>query len=403
MVRNHRWVRCGTVLSALTIVAVGASAQTAEHKTVVVLSFDQLAVMDNVHEVFGGEYDLGRGIAKLVRQRLQERKDIAVVESEATAQGSVAGTIVVFGKAAAEGDVGGVSVRGVRVGLGRKKERAAVMLEARLLDRASGETVTSVTGSGESERGEWNVSAKARGGVELAELDLSNEEFKKTSIGEATHKAVDELARGIAAAVGRLGTIAVRAPVAAPAPGPVMTGTIGTFAWMPYQFRGTEHFRFDVRQDDDGDVETGYYQLDLQPAGERRVRMSVAGQVGEEEYSSTVTTGVGTDGMQMGFAQFMTLGPIGLTLFNPLSWMMLSGHDLTVGDGWSYRSEGESWSVRVDRTCAHAGHEGVLIVVSEDDEVIQESCVARDIALPLRVKLAEGGSVTEVTLVEYRP
>ncbi len=399
---HRRTVVWGTVVGCLILVSTQARAQVAEKKTVVVLSFDQLAVMDGVREVFGGEYDLGRGIAKLVRERLQQRKDITIVEDATGAQGSVEGTIILFGKAEGEGEVGGVSVGGVRVGLGRKREKAAVVLEARLIDHASGSMVTSVTGMGESDRGEWRVSARARN-VDLANFDLSGDEFKKTSIGEATHKAVDELAKGITNAVPELGTIAVRAPVVPAPAGPVTTGTVGTFAWMPYQFKGTEHFRYDVRQTDDGETEVGFYQLDLQPAGQNRVRMAVQGKLGDEQYSSTVTTGTGTDGMQMGFGQFMTLGPIGLTLFNPLSWMMLSGHELNVGDGWSYASGGESWSVKVDRNCSQAGQDGVLIVVSENNRVLQESCVARDVALPLRVKLMDDGSVTEMTLVSYRP
>lgn len=401
-------VRHLAVTLPLLALATAASAQEPQEKAVVVLTFDQLAVMDGINEVFGGEYDLGRGIANLVGLRLEEKHHITVVESEPDAQGSVAGTIVLFGKAEGEGEVSGVSVGRLRVGLGRKKEKAAVMLEARLIDLASGMTVTSVTGSGESDRGGWNLSARVRGGAELADLDLSSDEFKDTAIGEATHEAVNELCKEIASEVERLGTFAVaeEAPPAepmAPAGGVIAGGPVGTFAWMPYQFRGTEHFRYDVRQGGGADMETGYYQLDLEPAGTGRVRMKVDGRIGDEAYSSTVTTGVGGEGMQMGYMQFMTLGPIGLTLFNPMSWMMLQGHELTVGDGWTYSSGGESIAVQVESECSHAGHGGLLVVVRENGAPRQQSCVAPDVALPLRVQLNDEDEVIDMTLVEYRP
>ncbi len=395
--------------------AVGSAAQEPAGKAVVVLSFDQLAVMDGIQEVFGGEYDLGKGIAELVRIRLRDEHHIDVVTADADAQGSVEGTVVIFGKAEGQGDVGGVSVGRVRVGLGRRQEKAAVMLEARLIDKASGMMVTSVTGNGESDRGGMNVFAQVRGAGNLASLDLSGDEFKETSIGEATHKAVNELSKEIARAVSQLGTFAAAPPPepAQPVPaapmvpmggGVVAGGPVGTFAWVPYQFRGTEHFRYDVRQTTGGDLETGYYQLDLEPAGADRVRMKVEGRIGDEEYSSTVTTGVGAQGMQMGYMQFMTMGPIGITLFNPMSWMMLQGQELSVGDGWTSSSGGESIAVQVESECSYSGQGGLLIVVRENDVVRQQSCVAPNVALPLRVQLnSDDEDVIDMTLVEYRP
>lgn len=392
----------------LFVVPSAVTQQTSEAKRVSVAPFDQMAVQSSVEETFGGQYDLGKGIAELVRKRLVELGAISSDSSDAA--GRVEGTIVFFGKESARGEATGVSVGGVRLGLGRKKEVALVMLEAHLVDIASGQTVTVVSGQGKSDKGGWDLAATTRGGAELGSVDLSGDAFTKSSLGLATHQAVDELAKAVAGATRQLGTITVAPPsepmIAAPAPsgGPVMMGGGPMVGWMPYMFKGTEHFRYDIRQVDGGESKTGSYQLDLQPAGEGRVRLSVAGNLGDDAYSSTITTGVGTSGMQVGMGQLMALGPIGITLFNPAAWMMFAGHELEVGDGWSYSSGGESLSVKVESQCQHAGLTGYLVVLRSNDSAQQESCVAKDVALPLHVKLqSDDGSVIEMTLTEYRP
>jgi hypothetical protein len=393
----------------LTVGAVGvcvglaraASAQDA--KRVEVQPFDQLAVASSIEEVFGGQYDLGKGIAELVKKRLVALKAVAAEDGQF--DGRVEGTIIYFGKESGRGEAAGVSVGGMRVGLGRKREVALVMLEARLIDAASGQIVTLVAGQGTSDKGGWDVAAKTRGGFDLATVDLSGETFRKSAIGEATHKGVDELAKGMTGAMRELGTISVDAPVVAPT-GPVMTGAMamGGVGWVPYMFKGTEHFRYDVKQTDSREAKTGSYQLSLQPAGENRVRMAVAGSLGDDAYSSTVTTGIGPDAMQMGMNQFMALGPIGVTLFNPFAWMMFAGRELTLGDGWSYTGDGASVSVQVERECSHGGQSGLAVVVRQNSALVQEACVAKDVALPLRVFIqSDDETAIEMTLVEYRP
>jgi hypothetical protein len=389
--------------------STAAAQEQPEGKRVVVRTFDDQNVTSSVENVFGGEYDLGRGIAALMRTRL-EQEGLGVVEREADAHGTVSGAVLIFGREEAKADVGGVSLGRLRVGVGRRREIAIVLLEAQLLD-AGGQLVGVATGRGESTRGGTNVFARLKGGDDLARIDLSSDEFRETAIGEATYKAVEELSRELASQADALGTVAPvaaaeptppaepAAPIAAPPPG----GPVGTFAWAPYQFRGTERFRYDVRQTEDGDTQSGFYQLDLEPAGQGRVRMKVTGRLGDESYSSTVTTGVGPEGIQMGMGQFVTLGPIGITLFNPLAWMMFSGRELAVGDGWSYSGGGESVAIQVERECSQAGQRGLLTVLRTNGEIQQESCVARDVALPLRTLMREDGWVVELKLVEYRP
>ena len=387
-----------------------SSTATAQNKVVLVLSFEQHGVTASIEEVFGAPADIGDKLADLVRERLRER-GIEVSTTDAGIHGTVAGTVVLFGKAEGGGEVAGVSVGGLRVGLGRRKEKAFVVIEARLLDEASGQIVTMVTGRGESDRSGTNLFARTRE-IDIATLDLNSEEFIETSIGEATHQAVDQLADGIADATDELGTFAPPPPAAAPepamspaaAPMPVSGGPVGPFAWAPYQFNGTEHFRYDVSQTEDGTTETGFYQMDLQPAGAGQVRMQVSGQLGDDSYSSTVTTGTGTQGMMMGYPQFMTMGPVGIMLFNPMSWMMIQGRELTLGDGWSSSSGGETMEVRVESECHHAGQSGMMVVFRENGDPRMQSCLAPGVALPIRVVMNDDdGLQIDLTLVEYRP
>ena len=395
------------VLGLSFFLAIVTGQLVAQGKRVVVISFEQRNVLSSIEEVFGGEADIGDKIADLVRARLREH-GVEVVESDTDVHGRVNGSIMVFGKAEGGGEVAGVSVRGLRVGLGRRKEKAFVVLEARLLNAFNGQVVTVVTGRGESDRSGTDLFARTRE-VDLASIDLTSEEFTETSIGEATHQAVDQLAEEIADATDDLDTAPppapepAAAPMAAPTAPAVSGGPVGPFAWAPYQFRGTEHFRYDVILTEDGDTETGFYQLDLEPAGAGQVRMQVSGQLGDDSYSSTVTTGTGTQGMMMGYPQFMTMGPIGIMLFNPMSWMMLQGRQLTLGDGWSSSQGGDSMEIRVESQCSHAGQSGMDVVFRENGTVRTQSCLAPDVALPIRVSMHDDDMVLQLTLVEYRP
>jgi hypothetical protein len=299
-------------------------------------------------------------------------------------------------------------VGGLRVGLGRRREKAYVVLEARLVDAASGRIVSVLTGRGESDRSGTDLFARTRN-IDLANIDLTSEEFTETSIGEATHQAVDELSEEIADATDDLGDAPPPAqptdpPAATAAPAAAVSGgPLAPFAWAPYQFNGTEHFRYDVTQTEDGSTETGFYQLDLEPAGTGQVRMQVSGQLGDDSYSSTVTTGTGTQGMMMGYPQFMTMGPVGLMLFNPMAWMTIQGRQLTLGDGWSATQDGETMEARVESQCQAAGQAGMLLVFRENGVVRTQSCLSPNVALPITTSMHDDDMTIELTLVEYRP
>jgi hypothetical protein len=400
----------GILIAVFFLLATFGGLAVAQGKRIVVLSFEQNNVNSSIEEVFGGEADIGEKLADLVRAKLRERS-VEVAESNDGVQGTVSGSILVFGRQEGGGEVAGVSVGGLRVGLGRRREKAYVVLEARLVDAGSGRTVSVLSGRGESDRSGTDLFARTRN-IDLASIDLTSEEFTETSIGEATHQAVDELAEEIADATDELGDAPAPAaptdpPAATPAPvapaAAVSGGPVAPFIWAPYQFNGTEHFKYDVNQTEDGSTETGFYQLDLEPAGPGQVRMQVSGQLGDDSYSSTVTTGTGTQGMMMGYPQFMTMGPVGLMLFNPMSWMAIQGRQLTLGDGWSATQDGETMEARVESQCQAAGQSGMLLVFRENGVVRTQSCLAPNIALPITTSMHNDDMTIELTLVEYRP
>jgi hypothetical protein len=180
----------------------------------------------------------------------------------------------------------------------------------------------------------------------------------------------------------------------------------GSWAWAPYRFKGTEHFKYDVKQTEGRDVKNGYYVLDIQPAAGGKYRMKVDGKLGDEAYSSTVTAPDANSGGMgaMGMGGLMALGPIGMTLFNPVWGMMFMGRELSIGDGWSTSNGGQSTSAKVESQCQFGGVSGLLTVVRENNKVVQQTCLSPNVALPLQVMMNEENSDgIQMTLVEFRP
>lgn len=425
------------LVAALALVgSVSLSAQDTKKK-IVVLSFDQQAVSGGLKDVFGQDnVDIGRGLSRLIAHRLGDSFIVievpgaipfgtdpgpaAAAGKAAGADAVIAGSVIVYGSGSSTAGVNvGPRIGGVQLGLGRKTTVAVVQLEARLIDVASSTLLGVVPGQGNASKSGTSLYVKVPNLISPdGQIDMTKQEFGKTLIGEVTYQAVDQITKDVLGMRGRIGQM-VAAPVAAPAPamavtpapivvptGPIVYPT-GPFAWTPYQFKGTEHFRYTVSRIEDGKTENGSYQLDLEPAGQGQVRMKVQGKLGTEEYSSTTTVPVASAQqgpmMGMGFGQLMSLGPIGIMLFNPAAWMVFYGHQLSVGDEWSNSSGGEKMSIKVERTCDHAGQGGLMTILRENDQVRQESCVSPTVALPLRVMTDDGsGSKMEMVLVEFR-
>lgn len=177
----------------------------------------------------------------------------------------------------------------------------------------------------------------------------------------------------------------------------------GPWTWSPYKFRGTEHFRYDARQVQGGETLTGYYTLDVKPTGDGRFRITVAGKLGDDEFSSSqVSPSPDAISSPMAWAGFMSMGPLAIALFSPV-WAMYMGREWEVGSGWSFSSGGESSSFKVESTCQYGGVNGMLGVARENNQVRMQTCVSPHVALPLFVSTGEDEDVVELKLVEYRP
>jgi curli biogenesis system outer membrane secretion channel CsgG len=175
----------------------------------------------------------------------------------------------------------------------------------------------------------------------------------------------------------------------------------GPFTWGMYSFKGTEHFRYNVQQREGNDNKVGSYTFDARPSGNGRTRLSVAGNMGSDSYSSTVTIGP-NEGIPM--MQLIGLGPVGLALFNPVWMLLLGGHEWELGSGWQSTQNGESSSFKVEEKCAQAGVNGLKGVWRQNQKVAMDMCVSPNVGLPLALTFNnDDGSMTAMQLVEFRP
>jgi curli biogenesis system outer membrane secretion channel CsgG len=202
--------------------ATGAAAAAAPRSTcptAAVLDFD----FGTIENWWGGNWDIGKGIADMLVEellqtghiRLLERKQIQsvlgeqdlansnradVTASQAAALGKVlgaklliTGTITKFGSEEHNlGGSAGVMAGRFFGGAGAKKTTADVALTARVVDASTSEIRASAKGEGKSNRKGLllnGVIGGTSGGI-----DMNSSDFRETILGEATEKAVSELA-----------------------------------------------------------------------------------------------------------------------------------------------------------------------------------------------------------------
>lgn len=409
--------------------------QGGEKLRVAIADFEYDQVQQSAEEIFGGEADVGVGIADLVAEELKRKGHFEVVGRATLARGSrldysaacnlrselgadvvITGGVTAFGKL--EGEVAGVSVRVGRLGIGRVGRRHTVGVVAiavqvvggsRCLPLAAAESRATAEGSGTSLTAGVDLKVISAGG----RIDLSGEEYRKTTIGKATVEAVEQLVAELDARydeVRRALDAAPEAPVApaakaapavpvAPAAPLVPTAALPG-VWGLYRFKGTEYFKYEAEVEEEGERKAGWYTLEARPAAEGRFRLTVAGELAGESFSSTTTT---SPGQGVPLMQVAAMGPGAIVLFSPM-YAMLIGHVWEVGNEWSFTSEGETVSFKVEADCSYAGVRGLRGVWRENHEVRAEICVSPEVALPLAVLLRdEGGEVYRMTLVEYRP
>lgn len=199
-------------------------------KRVAVFDFDYATVQTNSAAVFGTNVDVGKGISDLLVKCLVQDGTYSVIErqqldkilSEQNFSNSdranpasaaqigkilgvdaiIVGSVTQFGNDNKNTKIGGAGagLGGFGVGgFGKKKSKAVVMLDARIVNIDTAEILGVAEGKGESERdstsllgGGGNWHGFGAGGV-----DFGSSDFQQTIIGEAVNQAVNQLSAGL--------------------------------------------------------------------------------------------------------------------------------------------------------------------------------------------------------------
>jgi len=233
--------------SAVLLLALTAltAAQAQEKKRVAVMNFDYGTVRSAVATIFGTDQDVGKGITDLLVDKLVSDGTYRVIEraaldkilaeqnfsnsdrADANTAAKIArilgvdtiiiGSITQFGRDDKSTNVGGGALGGVtgRFGIGgvrKSQSNAVVQITARMIDTSTAEILASASGKGESSRsgtgllGAGGSGAGAGGGG----MDMKSSNFGATILGEATNKAVADLAQQLDAKAGALPTNVVQ-------------------------------------------------------------------------------------------------------------------------------------------------------------------------------------------------
>jgi curli biogenesis system outer membrane secretion channel CsgG len=229
-----RIARTGLFFLAVAAVCAPAPAQDAAppmaaaqpKRLVTVMNFDYGTVQNYVQQIFGSNQDIGKGISDMLvdkllkdgKYRLVERSALDKILAEQNFSNSdradsntaakigkvlgvdaiIIGSITQFGRDDQHTNVGGGGYGLGRFGLGgvgTSKAKAVVGITARVVNVSTGEILASVQGQGESTRSSTSLLGAGGGwtGGGGGSLDMGSSNFANTILGEATHKAVDDV------------------------------------------------------------------------------------------------------------------------------------------------------------------------------------------------------------------
>ena len=215
-------------LALVSLLFVFLTPATAQKKRVAVLDFEYGTISSSVYQIFGGNVDIGKGVADMIVDRLVKGNTYSVIERKALdkilseqnfansdradassaaklgrvlgVDAIIIGSITQFGRDDKQTSVGGGAFGGIgrRYGLGgvsKNQSKAVVQLSARMVSTETGEILTVASGNGESKRsgasllGAGGSVAAGAGGA----YDMSNKNFGATILGEAVNEAVTEI------------------------------------------------------------------------------------------------------------------------------------------------------------------------------------------------------------------
>jgi len=201
-------------------------------KRVAIFDFDYATVQTSTAALFGTNVDVGKGISDLLVTDLVkdgtysviERKALDKILTEQNVSNSdranatsaakigkllgvdaiIVGSITQFGNETKNTNIGGTGggLGGFGIGgFGKKKSKAIVAVNARMVDIDSGEILGVADGKGESARestsllgggGNWH-------GFGAGGANFGSSDFQQTILGEAVKSAVDQMSTGLAA------------------------------------------------------------------------------------------------------------------------------------------------------------------------------------------------------------
>ncbi len=227
----------------LSLLLAAAPAYPQQKKRVAVFNFEYGTVQSGLYAIFGGNVDIGKGIADMIVDRLVnggvysviERKSLDKILAEQNFSNSdradastaarlgrilgvdaiVIGSITQFGrddKTTNYGGFGRVTDKYGIGGIGKRESKAVVGISARLVSTETAEVLASATGNGQSSRsgtallGAGGSSTAAAGG----NYDMRSSNFANTILGEATAKAVTDLSKQLEGNAARLPTVVVK-------------------------------------------------------------------------------------------------------------------------------------------------------------------------------------------------
>jgi curli biogenesis system outer membrane secretion channel CsgG len=223
---------------AQTGTPAAAPAPTAKHR-VAVMNFDYGTVQSSVSAIFGTDQDIGKGISAMLIEKLVKDGQYSVIERAAldkllaeqnfsnsdranpTSAAKIGqllgvdtiiiGSVTQFGRDDKHTNIGagGFGSKYGLGGIGTKNSKAVVAVSARMVNVNTGEIISAVTGTGESSRGGTSLlgAGGGGGGGGGGAVDMGSSNFGNTILGEATHKAVDDMGAQLDASASKVPTV----------------------------------------------------------------------------------------------------------------------------------------------------------------------------------------------------
>jgi curli biogenesis system outer membrane secretion channel CsgG len=224
---------------ALAALCLVIAAQAQDKKRVAVIDFEYGTVQSGLAGIFGTNVDVGKGVGDMLINRLVTSGTYAVIERKALdkilaeqnfsnsnradpssaakigkalgVDAIIIGSVTEFGRDDKATNVAGSGISGIAGrygigGFGKRESKAVVQLTARMVNVDTGEIFAVAQGRGESTRSGTTLIGSGGSAVNAGSgaADMSTRNFAATIIGEATNKAVTEIARQLDANSGRL-------------------------------------------------------------------------------------------------------------------------------------------------------------------------------------------------------